>query len=156
MCLVDIVQHMWRTGEIPKDLGWTVLVCIPKEGTDTRSIVLLDTLWKVVEALIDTCIRASLQFHDFLHRLRARRGTGTAKMDLNLAQELARVDHGPLFLVFLDLRKAYKNVGRERLIQTLEGYSAEPSLCGLLETFWSHQKVVPRQNGYHGLALPSA
>ena len=47
-------------GEIPQDLGWTVLVLITKGTTDTTGIRLLDTLWKVVEALIDTCLRASL------------------------------------------------------------------------------------------------
>ena len=51
---------MWRTGDIPQDLGWTVLVLIPKGTTYTWGIGILDTLWKVVEALIDTCLRASL------------------------------------------------------------------------------------------------
>ena len=55
MCLVDLLQHMWRTGEIPQELVWMILVLITKETTDTRGIVLLETLWKVVEALIDTC-----------------------------------------------------------------------------------------------------
>ena len=48
MCLVELVQHMWRMGEIPQELRWTVLVLIPKGTANTRCIVLLDTLWKVV------------------------------------------------------------------------------------------------------------
>ena len=60
MCLVEIVQHMWRTGEIPQELGWTVLVLISKGTTYTRDIGLLETLWKVVEALIDTHRSVSL------------------------------------------------------------------------------------------------
>ena len=60
MYLVDIVHHMWSTGEIPQELGWTVLVLIPKGTTDTRFVGLLETLWKVVEALIDTRLCASL------------------------------------------------------------------------------------------------
>ena len=48
MRLVDPVQHIWSTGETPQDLGWTILVLITKETTDTRGIVLLDTIWKVV------------------------------------------------------------------------------------------------------------
>ena len=28
-------------------------------------------------------------------------------------------------------------------------------MCRLLENFWSHQQVVPKQNGYHGPALPA-
>ena len=34
----------------------------------------------------------------------------TAIMELNLEQELASVDQDPLFLVFLDLRKAYESL----------------------------------------------
>ena len=29
MCLVDILQHMWHTGDIPLELGLTILVLIP-------------------------------------------------------------------------------------------------------------------------------
>ena len=78
-----------------------------------------------------------------------------AKMELNLAQELASVEHNPLFLVFLYLWNSYNTVDRERLIHTLEGYGAGPRMCRLLETFWDHQQVFPRQNGYHGPAFPA-
>ena len=131
------------------------MVLIPKGATDTRDIVLLETLWKVVEALIYTCLHASLQFHDALHGFRAGQGTGTAIMELKLVQELAIVDQDPFLLIFLDLRKAYGTVDRVLLILTFEGYGAGTRLCGLLDTFWSHQKVVPRQNGFHGPASPA-
>ena len=85
MCLVDIVHHMWCTGEILQEMGWMVLILIPKGTTDTRGIVLLDTLWKVVELLINTCLCVNLHMQNVLHRLRARRGMGTAIMELNLA-----------------------------------------------------------------------
>ena len=132
LCLVDIVQHMWRTGEIPQELGWTVLVIIPKGTSNTWSIGLIDTLWKVVEALIDTRLRASLQLHDVLQRLRAGRGTGADIMELDLAQELTNIDQDPLFLVFLDFSKAYDTMDRERLLIILEGCLSVPLLCGLL------------------------
>ena len=135
MCLVEIIQQMWRMGKITQELGWNVLVLIPKGTIDTRGISLLETLWKLVEALIDTCIRASLQFHNLLHVLLSRRGTRTDIMDLNLSQELARISYNPLFQVLIDLRKAHNTVDRYCLIQTLEVYSVVPYLCGILETF---------------------
>ena len=97
---------MWRTGDIPQELGCTILVLIPKDTTNKRGISLLETLWKVVEALIDTCLHAILQMHDVLHGFRAGRGSGTTIMELKLAQELSRIYQNPLFLVFLDIRKA--------------------------------------------------
>ena len=57
-----------------------------------------------------------------------------AIMELKLAQELANIDHEPLFLVFLDLWKEYDTVDREPLIQTLENYGTRPRLCGLFES----------------------
>ena len=62
MCLVIIVQHMWRAGNIPQELGWTVLIIIPKGSTYTQGISLMETPWKVVEALIDISISASIYF----------------------------------------------------------------------------------------------
>ena len=48
--------------------------------------------------------------HNILHRFRVRRGAGTSIMELKLTQEIASIDQSPLFLVFLDLRKAYETV----------------------------------------------
>ena len=155
MCLVDIVQHMWRTWEIPPKLGQTVLVLIPKETTTTQGIGLLETLWKVVEAMIDSCLRASLQLHDVLNGFRDGRRTGMAIMELKLSQELTSIYQDSLFLVFLDLKKAYDTMDQERPLITPEGCGVGPRLCGLLETFWGHQQVVPKQNGFHGPALPA-
>ena len=48
MCRVDLVHHMWRMGDTPQELGWMILVLIPKGTTDKICIGLLETLWKVV------------------------------------------------------------------------------------------------------------
>ena len=52
---------MCHTGDTPQELGCKILVQIPKGTADTRGIGLMEALWKVVEELIDTCLRASLQ-----------------------------------------------------------------------------------------------
>ena len=94
-----------------------------------------------------------VQLHYFLHGFHAGRGKGEKIIELKLAQELASVDQEPPFLLFLYLRKAYKNLERERLLQILAGYRAEPKLHGLLEEFWARQEVVTCQNGFNGLQL---
>ena len=73
-------------------------------------------------------------------RKRNRDGYNAAESHTRACQCISR----PLFLVFLDLKKAYDTVDRERLIQNLGVYGAGPRLCELLETFWARQKVVPR------------
>ena len=133
--MVDLLQHKGPTGEIPQELGWTFLVVIPKGTTDTRDIGMLETLWKVVGALINTGLCASLQMQGVLHGFSPGRGTRTSIMEIKLAQDLASIEQDLLFLVLLDLRKTYDTVDRDHLLITLEGYGAGPRICGLLETF---------------------
>ena len=67
-------------------------------------------------------LRTIQQMLDILHGFMVGRGTGTDIMELKLSQELARIDQYPLFLVFMDLRKAYNTVDQECLLITMEGY----------------------------------
>ena len=105
---------------------------IPKGNLDTRGIGLVEVVWKVVEAMLDTHIKSVVQSHDVSHGYCAGKGTRTAIMEFKLLQELASVDQDPLLLVFLELRKSYDNLERWRLIQTLEDYGEGPKLRGLL------------------------
>ena len=73
----------------------------------------------MVEAIIDTHLRASISFHDVFRGFHTGRGMGTVILELKLAQELSRVNQDPLFLVFMDLRKAYYNMDRGRILKTL-------------------------------------
>ena len=91
---------------------WNILVLVHKGTRGTRGIVLQDTLCKLVEAIIDTRLRASLQFHDVLHRFRTERGTSMATMELKLAQYVTKINHNPLLLLLIDLRKSYNTVHR--------------------------------------------
>ena len=131
------------------------MVLIPKGNTDTRYIDLLETLWKVVEALIDTRLRVSLHTNGVLHRFRSGTGKETDIMELQIAHDISRIDQDPLFVVFLDLSKAYYNMDWDHFLITLEGYGAGPWICGLLETFWDCQHVVLRKNSFHGPDLPA-
>ena len=149
--LVAIITHIWSTGEIPTELTWTILVLIPKDGGKaTRGIGLTETLWKLIEAIIDTRVRQVILFHDILHGFISRRGTGTAILEAKLAQELASVDNEPLFVVFLDLKKAYDTIDRPRSLEIFRQYGMGNNMLRLLQSFWMNQKIVPRQSGFHG------
>ena len=65
-------------------MGCYILVLIHKGTTDTWGIGLLETLWKVVEALIETRICVSLQFHDILHGFQSGIGKGMYIMELKI------------------------------------------------------------------------
>ena len=78
---------------------------------------MIEVVWKVDEAVIKTWINPVVQFHDNLHGFCSWRGRGTTIVDLKVAQDLESVDQDPLLLLFLDLRKAYDNLYRWRLLQ---------------------------------------
>ena len=52
--LVKLIQHIWNTGEIPRQMLRTVIVLILK-GTlgDFRGIGLFDVIWKLIERVLD-------------------------------------------------------------------------------------------------------
>ena len=70
------------------ELGWTVLFLIPKGGTDTREIGIMEIMWKMVDGVVDTRVKSAVLFHDVLHGFHVGRGTGTAIMELKIAQDL--------------------------------------------------------------------
>ena len=78
----------------------------PKGNTNTWGIVLIDTLWNVVEEINDTCMRASVIFHGVFHRFRTGRGMGMTILEIKFSQDMASFNQDPLLLVFLDLCKA--------------------------------------------------
>ena len=53
-------------------------------------------------------------------------------------------------MIFLDLTKAYNNLGRSRFLEILEGYGVGPSARRLLTTYWRRLTMVARAGGYYG------
>ena len=81
--LVEIIQFLWETWYIPTEIGWTLLVLIPKINMDTWGIGLIEIVWKVVEAVINTRIKSIVQFHNVLHVFCSGKGTGPLIWSLN-------------------------------------------------------------------------
>ena len=61
-------------------------------------------MWKVVAAIFNRRLTASITYHDFLHGFRAGRGTGTAPLKAKLLQQLAALREEVLYVIFLELR----------------------------------------------------
>jgi hypothetical protein len=126
---------------------------LPKTDGGVRGIGLVEALWKLLAALINARIQASVQFHDSLHGFRAERGTGTAIIEAKLAQQLALVAQVPFYEVFIDLKKAYDMVDRGRTLTILRQYGVGQGALGLIQAFWDSQQMVARQAGFHGEAF---
>ena len=71
-------------------------------------------------------LTASITFHDLLHGFRVGRSTGTATLKARLLHQLAALRGEVLYVIFLDLHKAYDALDRTRCLNILEGYGVGP------------------------------
>ena len=72
--VVELIQQVWDTGEIPCQMLLTIVVLIPKGNSgDYRGIGLLEVIWKVIERVMDKRM-SGIELHDTLHGFRAKRG----------------------------------------------------------------------------------
>ena len=111
---------------------------------------MLETLWKVVKDVTDNLLKACIPFHDVLHRLREGRGMWMAILELKVSQDLTSINQYPLFLMFLELCKAYDTLEWGHLLKTLEVYGSGNHMYEVLEELWEWKEVVTRKNEYHG------
>ena len=86
---------------------------------DYRDIGLVEVMWKVVAVILNFRFTSSITLHDVLHGFRAGRGTGTAPLEAKLLQQLAAMREEVLYVIFLDLTKAYDALDRSRCLDIL-------------------------------------
>ena len=58
-----------------------------------------------------------------------------------------------LYVIFLDLTKAYDALDMSRCLEILEGYGVGPSARRFLTTYWRRLTMVARSGGYYGKAF---
>jgi hypothetical protein len=80
--------------------------------------------------------------HDSLHGCCSKCGTGTAIIEVKLAQQLSYLELKPFYGVFLYLWKAFDAINRERSIMLLEGYGAGPWMIRLIRGYWRDAIIV--------------
>ena len=87
--VVDLFQLTFQEEKLVEEATCQAVVLIPKGKTDYRVIGLVEVMWKVVAAILNRRLAASITFHDFLHSFRLVHSTGTATLDAKLLQKLA-------------------------------------------------------------------
>ena len=61
-----------------------------------------------------------------------------------------------LYVIFLDLTKAYDALDRSRCLGILEGYGVGPGARRLLQNYWRRLTMASRAGGYYGKAFKGA
>ena len=83
----------------------------------------MEVIWKLVAAILNRRLTASITFHNFLHGFRAGYGTDTSTLKAKLLQQLAALRAEVMYVIFLDLHKADDALDRSRCLEILEGCS---------------------------------
>ena len=131
---MDLVQAVFWEGNLAEEATWQAVILMPKGKTDYRGIGLVEVMWKVVAEILNLRFTASITYHDFLHGFPADRGTGTATLEAKLLQQLAALREEVLYVIFLDLHKAYDALERSSCLEILEGYGIGPRARNILKT----------------------
>ena len=141
-----------KIGEILRQLLYIIVVLIPKGNSgDYRGIGLMEPIWKVIEGCIERRLRI-LPCHETLHGGIRGKGTGTAIMELKLAQQLAYIEQTPLYSIFVDLRKAFDAMDRGRPLAILEARGVGRKTRRLVRTIWELAEMACRAGGRCGRA----
>jgi hypothetical protein len=67
-----------------------------------------------------------------------------------LSQQLAHIEQTPFYGVFINLKKAFDAMDRERCLLILEGHGAGPNMRRLIRHFWDEATNVCRASGNYG------
>jgi Reverse transcriptase (RNA-dependent DNA polymerase) len=136
---------------LAQSFGVGILVLIPKGVPDQyRGIALLEVIYKLVSAIFNQRISGEIQYHQAVHGFRKGRGTGTAIIEAKLRMQMAKQTTNPLYLVFLDLKKAYDTLDRDQTIHILRVYGIGPNIIHFIQKIWDMDTVVPKQAGFYG------
>ena len=95
-------------------------------------------------------LTSGIKFHDALHGFREGRGTGTATLEAKLLQQLSDIREKVLYVIFLDLTKAYDALDRSRSLEILKGYGVGDRVRRILQEYWDKTMMVARAGAYYG------
>ena len=148
--VVKITQTAFREGKLAEEAAWQTVVMIPKGKGEFRGIGLVEVTWKVTAVILHRRLTTGLQLHDALHGFWEGCGTGTATLEANLLQQLAAMREEILYVIFLNLTKAYDALDRSRSLEILKGYGVGGRVWKMLREYWERTTMVARAGSYYG------
>jgi hypothetical protein len=148
--VIKLVEMAFTGEEIPSAFVVGILVLLPKPDGDFRGIALLEVLYKLISSIINRRLANTLntRFHDGIHGFRESRGTGTATIEAKLLMQLAARTNKPLHMIFMDLKKAYDTLDRDRTMKILEGYGVGANVRRIIREIWNGDTMVTKQSGF--------
>ena len=140
--LLQLMQDMWGQGSVVGDWRDAVVVPIPKKGDlrlcdNWRGISLLDVAGKVLAQIIQERLQIISERVLPESQCGFRKGRGCIDMVFVGRQmvEKCREHNDSLFVLFVDLQKAYDSIPRMALWTVLERYGVPPTMLSVIRSF---------------------
>ena len=153
MCdrLLQIMKSAWQAGAVPRYWKDAVIVPIPKKGDlkdcdNWRDISLLDVVGKVFTRVIQERLQHLAEKILPDSQCGSRKGRGCTDM-IYAARQLVEkcLEHDDcLFILFIDLRKAYDSVPWPSLWSVLEKCGVLPTITSVITSFHDDMQVEVR------------
>ena len=88
-------------------------------------------------------------FHSVLHGFRTGCVTGNASLDSKLLQYLVSMREEVLYVIFLDMHKAYDALDRDRCMDILEGHHVGTWACHIFREYGERHQMVNCAGRYY-------
>ena len=145
--VVALVRFPFGEGILMEGSIWKAVALTLKGKGDYRGIGLMELMSKVVADILNRHITDSITYHYFLRGLQA----GTASLEAKLLQPLADLREEVLYVIFLDLHKAFDAMDRDRFLGIPLGYGVGPQHFRLPQIYRDQIRMVVKARGYYRL-----
>ena len=71
-------------------------------------------------------------------------------MEAKLRIQVHTRSHIPLYMIFMDLKKAHDTLDRNQAVRVLKGYGVGPAILRIIERIWEGGTMFPKCAGYFG------
>ena len=150
-----VLCQCWQEVAVPQDTRDAKIITLVKnkgERSDCnnyKGISLLSIFGKVFAKVILVQLRklAERVYPESQCGFRAERSTTDMVFSLHQLQDKCREQQKPLYIAFIDLRKAFDLVSREGLFQILPTIGCPPKLQSMIESFQTNIKGTLQFNG---------
>ena len=146
-----ICTALWETGEWPDDWTNSIFIPLPKKGdlrqcSNYRMIALVSHASKILLRIILERIRDKTEQEIAAEQAGFRRGRGTRDQvtNLRIIMQKARERQQPLYMCFVDFRKAFDSISHEKLWITMLEMGYPPHLVNLLSKLYRKQRARVR------------
>ena len=153
--LLDLFTKIWDDGEVLQDFRDATIIHLYKNKGDHmccdnhRGISLLNIAGKILARLVLNRLNKHVDNIDLIPEsqcgFRPKRGTDDMVFALRQVQEKCKLHGQDLYLLFIDLTKAFDTVNREGLWCILEKIGCPKLFVSLISSFHDNMKATVRE-----------